>query len=51
VGLLFLFMRINFADWAALGLSAVPIMQDLGLTRTQFGLMRRASSASSHWRA
>ncbi|WP_201860563.1 MFS transporter [Microvirga soli] len=39
VGLLFLFMLINFADRAVLGLSAVPIMQDLGLTHSQFGLI------------
>jgi MFS family permease len=39
VGLLFLFMLINFADRAALGLAAVPIMQELGLSHTQFGLV------------
>lgn len=39
VGLLFLFMLINFADRAVLGLAAVPIMQDLGLSHTQFGLI------------
>ncbi|PVE21067.1 MFS transporter [Microvirga sp. KLBC 81] len=38
-GLLFLFMLINFADRAVLGLAAVPIMQDLGLTHSQFGLI------------
>lgn len=37
--LLFLFMLINFADRAVLGLAAVPIMQDLRLTHTQFGLI------------
>src|SRR5215203_6159220 len=39
VSLLFLFMLINFADRAVLGLAAVPIMQDLGLSHTQFGLI------------
>jgi len=39
VGLLFLFMLINFADRAVLGLAAVPIMQELGLSHTQFGLI------------
>ncbi|WP_445500521.1 MFS transporter [Microvirga sp. G4-2] len=38
-GLLFLFMLINFSDRAVLGLAAVPIMQDLGLTHSQFGLI------------
>ncbi len=35
--MLFLFMLINFADKAVLGLSAVPIMQELNLSHTQFG--------------
>jgi len=39
VGLLFLFMLINFADRAVLGLAAVPIMQELGLSHTEFGLV------------
>ncbi len=39
VGLLFLFMLINFADRAVLGLAAIPIMQELGLSHTQFGLI------------
>ncbi|MBD2749577.1 MFS transporter [Microvirga sp. BT688] len=39
VGLLFSFMLINFADRAVLGLAAIPIMQDLGLTHSQFGLI------------
>jgi MFS family permease len=39
VSLLFLFMLINFADRAVLGLAAVPIMQELGLSNTQFGLI------------
>jgi hypothetical protein len=39
VGLLFLFMLVNFADRAVLGLAAVPIMRDLGLTHSQFGLI------------
>jgi len=39
VGLLCLFMLINFADRAVLGLAAVPIMQELGLSHTEFGLI------------
>lgn len=39
VALLFLFMLINFADRAVLGLAAVPIMQELGLNHTEFGLI------------
>jgi MFS family permease len=39
VGLLFLFMLVNFADRAVLGLAAIPIMQELGLTHSQFGLI------------
>ena len=39
VGLLFLFMLINFADRAVLGLAATPIMQELALSHTQFGLI------------
>ena len=37
--LLFLFMVINFADKAVIGLAAVPIMQELRLTPKQFGLI------------
>lgn len=37
VGLIFLFMLINYADKAVIGLSSVPIMRDLGLTGLQFG--------------
>jgi ACS family D-galactonate transporter-like MFS transporter len=39
VFLLSCFMRINFADKAVLGLAAVPIMRELGLDHTQFGLI------------
>jgi MFS transporter, ACS family, D-galactonate transporter len=39
VGLLFIFMVINFADKAVLGLAAAPIMHDLQLSHTQFGLI------------
>jgi MFS transporter, ACS family, D-galactonate transporter len=39
VCLLFLFMLINFADRAVLGIAAVPIMRELGLSHTQFGLI------------
>jgi sugar phosphate permease len=37
VVMLFLFMLINFADKAVLGLSAGPIIEELKLTHTQFG--------------
>jgi MFS transporter, ACS family, D-galactonate transporter len=39
VALLFLFMLINFADKAVVGLAAVPIMQQLNITPKQFGLI------------
>ena len=39
VFLLFLFMAINFADKAVIGIAAVPMMQDLRLTPRQFGLI------------
>src|SRR3954454_16318703 len=39
VALLFLFMLINFADRAVLGLAAVSIMQELELSHTEFGLI------------
>ena len=39
VALLFLFMLINFADKAVIGIAAVPIMQELGLSPRQFGLI------------
>jgi MFS family permease len=39
VVLLFLFMVINFADKAALGLVAVPLMHELGFTSEEFGLI------------
>jgi MFS family permease len=39
VALLFCFMMINFADKAIVGLAAVPIMKELGLTPKQFGLI------------
>jgi hypothetical protein len=38
-GVLFLYMLINFADKAVVGLAAVPIMQELELTPRQFGLV------------
>ena len=40
VALLFLFMMINFADKAIIGLAGVPIMTELNLTPKQFGLGR-----------
>jgi MFS transporter, ACS family, D-galactonate transporter len=39
IGLLFLFMLINFADKAVIGIAAVPIMQELQLSPRQFGLI------------
>src|SRR5580658_3342095 len=39
VTLLFLFMLINFADKAVIGIAAVPIMQELKITPSQFGLI------------
>lgn len=39
VGLLFFFMLINFSDKAIIGLAAVPIMEELKLTPSQFGLV------------
>ena len=39
VALLFLFMVINFADKAVIGIAAVPIMQELGLSPSEFGLI------------
>jgi MFS transporter, ACS family, D-galactonate transporter len=37
--LLFMFMAINFADKAVIGIAAVPMMHDLKLTPRQFGLI------------
>ena len=39
VALLFIFMVINFADKAVIGIAAVPIMQELQLGPRQFGLV------------
>jgi hypothetical protein len=39
VMLLFLFMLINIADKAVIGLAGVPIIQELHLTPRQFGLV------------
>jgi len=39
VALLFLFMVVNFADKAVIGIAAVPIMQELKITPSQFGLI------------
>jgi ACS family D-galactonate transporter-like MFS transporter len=38
----FAFMLINFADKAVLGLASVPIMQELQLSHTQFGMLGSA---------
>ena len=40
--LLFLFMLVNFADKVVVGLAAVPIMDELGLSPTQFGRLGSA---------
>jgi ACS family D-galactonate transporter-like MFS transporter len=37
--LLFLYMLVNFADKAVVGLAAVPIMRELDLSPKQFGLV------------
>jgi MFS transporter, ACS family, D-galactonate transporter len=39
VALLFLFMLVNFADKAVIGIAAVPIMGELQLSPSQFGLL------------
>jgi MFS transporter, ACS family, D-galactonate transporter len=39
VALLFLFMVINFADKAVIGIAGVPIMEELRLSPRQFGLL------------
>jgi ACS family D-galactonate transporter-like MFS transporter len=39
VALLFLFMVINFADKAVIGIAGVPIMEELHLSPRQFGLL------------
>ncbi len=39
VGLVFLFMLVNYADKAVIGLSSVSIMRELGLTNVQFGTL------------
>src|SRR5579864_3273190 len=39
VALLFLFMLINFADKAVIGIAAVPLMSELRLSPRQFGLL------------
>lgn len=42
VGLVFLFMLMNYADKAVVGLSSVSIMRDLRLNNTQFGTLGSA---------
>src|ERR1700683_1682191 len=42
VALAFSFMLINFADKAVVGLSSVPIMQELDLSHAQFGMLGSA---------
>ncbi|HEY6409141.1 MAG TPA: hypothetical protein VIY29_16900 [Ktedonobacteraceae bacterium] len=45
VGMLFVLGAINFADKAVLGLSAVPIIKELHLSPTQYGVV----SSSLFW--
>jgi MFS transporter, ACS family, D-galactonate transporter len=42
VALVFVFMLINFADKAVVGLASVPIMRELELSHTQFGMLGSA---------
>jgi MFS family permease len=42
VGFLFLFMLVNYADRAVLGLAAMAVRSDLNLTATQFGSIASA---------
>ena len=49
-GLLFLYMLINFADKAVVGLAAVPIMQELELTPSNSGSSDPASFSCSRSR-
>ncbi|BDC45057.1 MFS transporter [Paraburkholderia terrae] len=42
VGMVFLFMLINFADKAVIGLSSTSIIKELGLTHAQFGALGSA---------
>lgn len=42
LGLIVAFMIINFADKSVLGLSAVPIMRDLQISKTTYGLIASA---------
>ena len=42
IALLFLFMLINYADRAILGLATGPVMRDLGLNHREFGLVGSA---------
>jgi MFS family permease len=42
VVLVFLFMLINYADKAVVGLSSVSIMKELGLSHAQFGMLGSA---------
>jgi ACS family D-galactonate transporter-like MFS transporter len=39
VGFLFVFMMLNFSDKAIVGLAGVPMMQEIGLSPRQFGLV------------
>jgi ACS family D-galactonate transporter-like MFS transporter len=39
IALLFFFMFVNFADKAVLGLAAVPMMKEMGLTPKEFGFI------------
>ena len=50
VALLFLFMLTNFADKAVIGVAGVPIMQELGLSPRQFGLVGSSFSCCFRFR-
>ncbi len=43
VAMLSLFMLVNSADKAVLGLAALPIIADMHLSHAQFGLLGAAS--------
>src|SRR5579862_419678 len=42
VAMVFLFMLVNFADKAVVGLSSTAIMSELGLSHTRFGMLGSA---------
>jgi hypothetical protein len=50
VGLLLLFMMINFADKAVISIAAVPMMQELNLSPREFGLIGSSFTCCSRSR-